>query len=119
MRFLREPCTVLAELQLIATGAIYRIWSRILCGGEVYIRDGGEIRECCTDDEDENGMCDANMDFVNPFVKLRLSRDCKPLEIVISMLGKPPHLRRGLLWLSSFLYGVGYGFWDRAHRVGN
>ena len=51
----------------------------------------------CSDSscEEENGVCDENLDYVNPLWKLQLARgtpdyDERPLGIVMKMLGKPP-----------------------------
>ena len=86
-----------SALRRVEQAAIRRVWYRILLGSRApCVRElDGTIRECDSDDEDENGVCDANLDYVNPFWKLELARgtpdyDERPLAIVIKMLGKCP-----------------------------
>ena len=85
------------RLYLIHQRARMNAWWRILyerAGSSILIRDDtdGQVRECDTDDESESGVFDAYLNFVNPLWKLKLARPLgsRPVEIVMTMLGKPP-----------------------------
>ena len=66
----------------------------------VFIRDGmpGLTRLADSDDEDEDGILDANLDYVNPLWKMQLAGygewgsllDRPPMEIIIEFLGMAP-----------------------------
>ena len=86
-----------SELRQFRENAMRMIWCSILLGHEKPLARTlhGTIRPCDSDDEDENGVCDANLDYVNPFWKLELARgtpdyDERPLAIVIKMVGEFP-----------------------------
>ena len=87
------------RLYLIHQRARMNAWWRILyerAGSTILVREDtdGQVREYDTDDESESGVFDAYWNFVNPLWKLKFARplDSKPVEIVVTMLGKPPTL---------------------------
>jgi hypothetical protein len=51
-----------------------------------------ETRDANNDDDESDGMLDAHLPFVNPLMKLSVSRGGNvPIEIIIDMLPMPPY----------------------------
>ena len=75
--------------------SVKHCWRRFFFCDEhpVYIWTGHllETRDADTDDEDSDGILNANLNFVNPLMKLCVSRGRNsPIEIIIDMLPMPP-----------------------------
>ena len=76
----------LMQTMRVKAAEIY--WSRQFCLKYIRIRehDGGE-READTDDEENHGACNCDLDFVNITWKLRLSRGPNDVfRLVVTML---------------------------------
>ena len=71
------------------------IWRRFLFSDHqpvcVWTGHLHETRDTNTDDEEPDGMLSTELDFVNPLMKLSVSRGKNsPMEIIIDMLPMPP-----------------------------
>ena len=71
-------------------------YNELLLGHKAYIRGvDGRPRAASSDEEDEDGVWDAHLDWINPMWKLRLARrpnlePCfTPFQIVTGMVGDP------------------------------
>ena len=82
-----------AQLRQMYSNAIQIRWKEMLLVGfrdRVYIRDRmtGLTRLADSDDEDEEGVWDAHLDYVNPLWKMQLAGGPRPpMEILIKFLG--------------------------------
>ena len=85
-----------AQLRQMYSTAMETRWMKMLVFGfrqRVYIRDGmtGLTRLADSDDEDEEGVWDAHLDYVNPLWKMQLAGGPRPpMEILIKFLGMAP-----------------------------
>jgi hypothetical protein len=71
-------------------------YNKLLLGEKAYYRgEDGLVREACSDEEDEDAILDAHLDYLNPMWRLQLARrsglePCRrPFQIVTEMLGDP------------------------------
>ena len=86
----------LSRLRGILTFAARRRWERVLAysgSASPKIRDHrlGLIRLADTDDEDDEGIFPVELDFVNCFCRLQLSRGRhEPVDIISDFLGFSP-----------------------------
>ena len=105
--------------------ALCSLWKNLLVRYPIYIRDDSEVRTADSDDENDFGFFDADLDFCNPFWKLRLARRVqlddvlqrvpehddftgRPLRIVIDFLGMPPWMACGKVTSGDPLRGRHY-----------
>ena len=72
------------------------VYNKLLLGAKAYYRDvDGLTREAGSDEEAEDEILDAHLDYLNPMWKLQLARrsglePCRsPFQIVTEMLGDP------------------------------
>ena len=86
-------------LRSIQEQAMQQVWRWLLLGrrcGDPMIVDSvsGILREAASEDENEDGVIDPQLNFVNVLWKLQLSWDSNDVQLirrVILMVGPPPH----------------------------
>ena len=90
-----DLCSICESKKQHLQCAVKSFWRRFLFSDHQPVRVWTghlhETRDADTDDEEPDGMLSTELDFVNPLMKLSVSRGKNsPMEIIIDMLPMPP-----------------------------